>query len=676
MSILPESIDEVRRSASLLEVAGEYTTFRSTGKNNVGLCPFHDEKTGSFSVNEESGLYYCFGCQAKGTVFDFVIAKKGLSFPEAVRYLADRFGVKLRETDGGGESSVAVREHRALLEEALSSAASFYEGQLWNGTAAKVAMEYLHSRGFKQESIRRFGLGFCPLGNLAMEDELVKNCSGKELLKSLSPDKRTSLLLELGVLSMWEKEGDQKRVYNPFRGRVIFPIRKTSGQVMAFGARLIGAGDRGPKYLNSCEHPLYRKKQTLYGLDLALSEIRKSDHLLLVEGYFDVIALHQAGVMNAVASCGTAVSKEHALVIKKLAKRVTLVFDGDEAGRKAAQRCFESFLNTGVDLRLVLLGEGQDPDSLAKDQGSVGLNALFKESRPLFPFVIERMLHAEAMGRTPSPTESGRVSERIAELLAQISNPVERECLISQAAQQLGASVQSLTHMVKLAAFHVVGKREQTQVASDVNSKLQNTRSPIISFPKSDVPKIRHISPGPQKARVDSGILSRLENFTHELVTTLLRDPSLSQSCLKVRFDAGEGEVALLDVLEEPVRNFISELALMEDLGADNLGTFVDEQELARALGPIYECLERHIANPQNYLKEIILHSRFHAAPVEKIREVLLDGASRVVALEELKRISMSAARAGEPDSEESPLDSVQKKLLARRAMEISLRRP
>jgi DNA primase len=306
-----DKLEEVRARADIVEVIGAHVRLKRVGRNFVGLCPFHNEKTPSFSVNRERGFFHCFGCGAGGTVFNFLMRMDGLTFPEAVRSLAERYGIALPERTEAGMD----RGERESLQRANQVAAEFFSHVLWNTEDGAAPREYLKSRAITTETAHAFMLGYAPPRPTSLARALERRG-----------------LREAGIkLGLIRSDADGVRDY--FRARVMFPIRDAQGRVIAFGARVLD--DRLPKYLNSPESPLYSKTRTLYGLYEARQEIARRDRAILVEGYFDAIALWQAGVKETVAGCGTALTVEQLRVLARYTKNVIACFDGDDAGRRA-----------------------------------------------------------------------------------------------------------------------------------------------------------------------------------------------------------------------------------------------------------------------------------------------------------------------------------------------------
>ncbi len=412
-----DTIEQVRERADIVEVIGAHVRLRRSGRNFIGLCPFHNEKTPSFSVNPERGFFHCFGCGAGGTVFNFIMKVEGLSFPEAIESLARRYGIRLPERGEGG----GVSAERNELFRTNQVAAEFFSHVLWNTPDGAAARDYLKSRGVSAETARAFMLGYAPARPAALARALEKRGLAERGLK-------------LGLLKR-ENEGAP---YDSFRARVTFPIRDAQGRVVAFGGRILE--NRQPKYLNSPESPLYSKARTLYGLYEARQAIAQSDRVIVVEGYFDVIALWQAGFRETVASCGTSLTVEQLRALGRYSRNVMACFDGDEAGRKASLRALEVFLEAGLLGRGIFIPEGFDPDTLMAKRGAAAMEELIAASELL----IDYFLREQAREAKGSVEGRARAAERVAAALQRVANPFEMDLLARKAADVLGVGEDTL----------------------------------------------------------------------------------------------------------------------------------------------------------------------------------------------------------------------------------------
>jgi len=409
-----DKIEEVRSRADIVEIVGAHVRLRRAGRNFVGLCPFHNEKTPSFSVNAERGFFHCFGCGAGGSVFNFIMRVEGLTFPEAVRSLARKYGVTIPEHD---QSGPAAGEREAMLK-ASEVAAEFFAHVLWNTSDGALARDYLNSRGIAAETARAFLIGFAPSRPASLAKALQRRG-----------------LAEAGVkVGLVKKDGDA--AYDMFRARVMFPIRDAQGRVLAFGGRVLDA--RLPKYINSPESPLYSKARTLYGLFEARQAISSGatagkDRAIIVEGYFDVIALWQAGFKEAVAGCGTALTVEQLRALSRYTKNVIACFDGDAAGRKASMRALEIFLQAGLLGRGIFIPPGFDPDTFVRERGA----AAFAELTDKSELLVDYFLSEQAGQARGSIAERARAAERVAEMLKLVDDPFQFDLLARKAADLL-----------------------------------------------------------------------------------------------------------------------------------------------------------------------------------------------------------------------------------------------
>ncbi len=396
-----DDVASVRERAPIEQIVGEHVTLKPAGVGSMrGLCPFHDERSPSFHVRPGVGRYHCFGCGEGGDVIDFIMKLDGMSFVEAVEYLAPRAGVELRY-EAGGQRTEPSGPQRARLLEAHRLASEFYREAL-SSPEAKIGRDFLTGRGFGKEAAEEFGVGYAPQGWSALLDHLrARNFAEPEL-------KATGLFSE-----------GQRGLYDRFRGRLVWPIRDVMGEVIGFGARRLLEDDQGPKYLNTPETQLYKKAQVLYGIDLAKGAIRTDRTAVVVEGYTDVMACHLAGVKNAVATCGTAFGEDHVKIVRRLMgdmggaqlkvggmrAKVIFTFDGDEAGQNAALKSFALDQQFLAQTFVAVDPDGLDPCDLRQQRGDEAVRALLEARVPLFEFVIKTTLAGHDLN-----TPEGRVT--------------------------------------------------------------------------------------------------------------------------------------------------------------------------------------------------------------------------------------------------------------------------
>ncbi len=423
MGIAEADVARVRAATDLAALIGERTALKRVGRRLVGLCPFHSERSPSFSVNAEEGLYYCFGCHASGDAISFVRATEGCSFVEAVERLAGRAGLSIEISDD--PALRAERQQRRRLAEVLTAAVDFYHVFLLENPEARPAREYLRRRGLHGETARRFRLGYAPAG----PDALVRALRAKGA--------SAELLAEAGLA--WT--GERGRRGDVFRERVIFPIFDPGGQAIALGGRILpdelrtpGPGgrlvDAGPKYRNSAESPLYSKRRTLYGLNWAKGEIARTGEVVVCEGYTDVIGCFRAGVERAVATCGTSLTEDHVRVLANFAKRVVLAFDADAAGQNAAARLYEWERRHDVELAVAALPAVSDPGDLAQSDPPA-LAAAVAEARPFLAFVVDRALRSHDL---TSPEGRARAAAAALAAVAEHPNDLVRDQYVERVA--------------------------------------------------------------------------------------------------------------------------------------------------------------------------------------------------------------------------------------------------
>ena len=404
-----EDIEQVRERARIDEVVKDYVSLRTSGGGSLkGLCPFHDERSPSFQVTPSRGFYYCFGCGEGGDVISFIQKVEHATFVEAVEKLAGRFGVDLRYEEGG-VAPQRQQGQRSRLVEAHKLAAAYYLEQ-WLTPDAEIGRTFLRERGFDQDAAAHFGVGFAPVG----WDNLTKHMRSKGF---------SDLELQTAGLVVQRENGS----YDRFRGRLVWPIRDLSGDVVGFGARRLRADDDGPKYLNTPETPIYHKSQVLYGIDLARKDIARSNQAVVVEGYTDVMAAHLAGVTTAIATCGTSFGTDHIKVLRRLLMddntftgHVVFTFDGDAAGQKAALRAFAEDQKFVAQTYVAIEPTGMDPCDLRLAQGDEAVRALVANRIPLFEFAIRASLAGldlgSAEGRVAGLREAAPVVARIRDI--------------------------------------------------------------------------------------------------------------------------------------------------------------------------------------------------------------------------------------------------------------------
>ena len=441
-------VERVREASDLVEIVRQTVALRRVGRNWVGLCPFHSEKTPSFTVSPERGLYHCFSCKAGGDVFKFVQESEKVEFHEAVEQLSRRAGIPVPERRGERGSA------RGALLEALELAAASYEQWLRDPGRGAAARAYLTERGLSDATVRTFRLGLAPEGWQNLVDRLRTRVAEEVMVQAGLAARRDG--------------GEARGLYDRFRYRLMVPLIAPGGAVVGFGARALG--EDPPKYLNSPESPVYRKSGFVYALDQARRTQSQAGELVVVVGYFDAISLHQAGITNAVATSGTALTAEHARSFQRLVPRVALTFDGDAAGREATMRSVGALLAAGLEVLIVDLPAGEDPDTLIRTRGVEG----WKERRAAAYDPVEfvhRHVHraASASGSAPSDAQE-RSLQAVVSLAAAVADPVRVKLLLERAAEVFGVPESVLNRGVAL-------RRQGARIESPVRAVVREQQT-------------------------------------------------------------------------------------------------------------------------------------------------------------------------------------------------------
>ena len=413
-----ETIDKIRDAVDIIEIVGEYVQLKGNGNRMTGLCPFHEEKTPSFTVTQGLQMFKCFGCGEGGSVFKFIQLIDGISFFEAVKSLSDRTGIPLPKTSQNfGKKDPDVAD---AIYQANDLAQRFYHHLLSSDEQGKQALEYLRERKVSDEVIKKFGIGYAPGGQ--SWDELIKVARKKRI---------GTEILERSGLALRKKSGNG--YYDRFRDRVVFPIRNISNRTIGFGGRVL-QNDQEPKYLNSPETPCYQKSRVLYGLDTAKEAIRLLKSAIVVEGYMDVIGLAQAGIHHVVSTSGTALTEDQCTTLARYADHVVLLFDGDKAGSNAALRGIEVLIATGVEANIVSLPNEHDPDTFIQSEGIDALKSIIDDGLPLLQFYLKNLSEKYDLG---SSSGKAKALQDIKPLLLKPRDALRRDLMLREIAQRL-----------------------------------------------------------------------------------------------------------------------------------------------------------------------------------------------------------------------------------------------
>jgi DNA primase len=464
-----EKVREVAERLSIVEVVSEYVQLRRSGGNFLGLCPFHGEKTPSFNVNPAREIFHCFGCGAGGNVFAFVMKMEGLSFPEAVKQLARKCGIEIEERQLTPAEKKTLDE-RQQFQRINELATAYYRSILLKGVEGEQARQYLEKRSVESDISEAYLLGFAPY----RRDGLVKHLgnNGVDL----------EIALKLGIIRKGEAGW-----YDLFRNRLIFPIRDAKGHVIAFAGRVLDSSL--PKYINSPESPLYHKSSVLFGLDMALPSVRTENAIIIVEGYFDHLALYRSGIRNVVATCGTALTSIHSGLIKRHAERVYTLFDSDGAGRKATIRSMELFLEQRIPAYVITLPAGDDPDSFMAGNTVEAFRERLKNSRPAFEFFVRSLL-----AETPpdSVDNKVRVIDEIVSRFRKIADPVERDLYEKEICRLMGITSHAFRKRMggmKLSPHDA--RTDQGQKTALADSSQETLLSVLLNYPEARAEVVR-----------------------------------------------------------------------------------------------------------------------------------------------------------------------------------------
>ncbi|MBX7153138.1 DNA primase [bacterium] len=439
MKIPQHKIDEIKQATDIVELIGSYVTLKLRGRNYVGLCPFHNEKTPSFTVSPDKQIFYCFGCGTGGDAFSFIKTYEKVSYPEAIRTLAERAHIELPAFQADKDENSEIE----ALYFVYKTAARFYYDQL-QSSAGQAARDYLRKRGFDEKTLKSFGVGYAP-------DEW-------DALARWTQSQRIDLkILEKGGLITAKSGG----YYDRFRHRLIFPIFNISGRVIAFGGRLLREEPNSPKYLNSPEHPIYHKGKTLYGLSHAKDAVRRQDNMIIVEGYADCLSLHQFGVTNVTASSGTAFTMDQANLIRRFTQNVTLIYDGDDAGIRAAERGGALMLEAGLNVHIVVLPDKHDPDSYIRKEGVTAFESLIQKGLGYIDFRIAMWNHQNKLDSVNARTNAIR---ELLNIVARINDAIKRDLFVKEIASKMGVDAALVQKELRSVTRHATPGDERPKI--------------------------------------------------------------------------------------------------------------------------------------------------------------------------------------------------------------------
>ena len=486
MAFPPAFIDELTARNPIEDVVGQYVTLKRSGSNLFGLCPFHGEKTASFSVSPDKGIYYCFGCHKGGGVIHFQMEIEGLSYPDAVRALAKRAGMEVPDDE---QYQSRYRQQERLW--ALSKeAARFFNTQLY-GPQGREGLEYAKKRGMPQSTLTKFGIGFAPNSWDALTKAMLAKGYTEEELK------------ESGLVSVSQKNGN---IYDRFRNRLMFPIIDVRGNVIGFGGRVMD--DSTPKYLNSPETIIFNKRKNLFALNLAKKS--KLGFLILVEGYMDAVALHQYGFDCAVASLGTSLTEEHATLLSRYTEQVVLIYDGDQAGQNATQRAIPMLEKAGLQVKVLKMRDAKDPDEYLKKFGADRFRLLLEESSNRVEYQLNAILRKYDLSQDE---ERVRFIAEASEFIAGLGSAVQREIYGTRAAEAASISYDAIKIEINKAYKRLQAREKKKQE-------------------KIDLSPARNLQPKARSIRYDNMKSAMAEE---EILAMILREPALLDGIANLR---------------------------------------------------------------------------------------------------------------------------------------------
>jgi len=548
---IPEDkVSEIKNTANIVEVVSEVVLLKKTGKNYVGLCPFHSEKTPSFTVSPEKQIFYCFGCAAGGNVFSFLMKHDGISFPDAAKILAGRYGIDIPTRTMSPEQKRRMSQRENLLA-VNRQAMEFFRKQLLEAASGKRAMEYLKKRGINKEIFDNFNLGYAPQGWDNLLSFFIK--------KNISLD-----LVEKAGLIVPRKE--KSGFYDRFRDRLIFPIFDLNMQAIGFGGRVLD--DSIPKYLNSPETPVYNKSRSLYGLHLAKMKCRENERVYIVEGYFDLLALHQHGLQNSVATLGTSLTPEHVQILKGFVGKdgkIILVFDSDDAGIKAVQRSIGIFMRMEVNASIIVLPEGYDPDSYLFEFGYESFLDSDSRARSLMSFLIDSAVKKHGL----SIEGKIRIISEMKEPLSSINDNIKRSLYIKELAECINIDESAVLEKIRKLSVRNRDKAIRPTMPNNFLSLSQN---------KAAIPdNVKGKAIQGKWGRLERQIIAMMLQFPQILYEISERNildlfennalKSIGQVLLKHK-DYSEIQVSdIINLIEDKEqRNIVASLAIGEDI--------------------------------------------------------------------------------------------------------------
>ncbi|MEC9488415.1 MAG: DNA primase [Halanaerobium sp.] len=598
MSPMDNSIKEdIKAACDIVDVVAEYVQLKKVGKNYQGLCPFHQEKTPSFTVNPERQFYYCFGCGAGGDVFEFLMEIENMSFPEVLKELARRSGIQLPENPG---YSAEESQRRDKIFKINELAGRFYHYLLTEHQLGQKALEYLQERGFARETIAEFQLGYAP----RRWDALLNFLQEKGFTRE-----------EVGEAGLAIQRRGEKGFYDRFRERVIFPIANSRGQLIGFGGRVLASGQQ-PKYLNSPQTPVFNKSKVLYGLAQSREEMRRNGEAIIVEGYTDMLALYQAGFRNVVASLGTSLTEDQALILKRYAVTANIAYDADTAGAKATHRGLDILKRAGLQVKVVDLPEGEDPDQILQEKGPDSFREFLDNTISLPEYRIKQVVKKKDL--TKLEEKVAAVKELIP-VFANIDNAVERDLLMEQVGNMLDIPLYSLQEDLNRYLHKKSKKKDSMSQKWNTKESIVKIRVPGRNIIEGELIKLLIIHPRLQEKVAEE---LQVENFASKPVQKIYDKIKNGKSFSEIYQELDEGDKDILlkygvkdeEIAEEKAEERLSELI-----------TILNREELLIAKEKLYRQIEKNGKKGSlEYLNKLL--QQYHSLVVQKDRNAGKEG--------------------------------------------------
>lgn len=681
-------IEEVRHKASLAELVSERTQVKKSGNSITACCPFHSEKTPSFHINEEQGLYYCFGCGKKGNTFTFIMETRGLSFPESIRFLAQRYSVALPLNSTTSNYEKGLAQKKQLLGKILNETQNLYEDILWNrsflGNEGNRAKEILFSRDLTEDTLKKFRIGFTGSSHGYLEDYLVKNISQSS---QHSPNEIKNALIELGLLRNYsdqkiKQQNNHISNYTElFRERIIFPISRSDGKPIAFGGRTIHTSDKIPKYINSPESPVYLKRRSFYGLTQSIKEIQKTKTVYIVEGYTDVMSFFQAGLENTIAVCGTALTEDHVKILSRFITRAYLVFDSDAAGRIASAKSFASFINSRIEAIPVFLAEGEDPDTMARKvfrneiNRDVFLKILKDGETSLFKIFIQH-LASNLIGLergvlcdigTLKPAERGKLAEEVSVYISKINNPVEKEIRTNEFCDLLGISNLSFKEILQNSFNKNLSYSKPDSISRNSINKVQLNQTPIQNNDKKVLKEINE---------ENNLYTRRINQLKRQLIIGVIVDPSILKNevvfnnAISLCKDDLSSRFFIEYIynsykLDSSIKNRILNLGISRFINVDKSND--SSIEMQEALANIHSLLCQFELENEGLLEEAIRQISTGGITYPELADSLEEVLKRVSLVNKVEEIKREESKISDEDQK---LKLIQEKLFMKRSLD------